>query len=111
MEERIAGLIEIVEDMRPMTVREVFYQATVRGLIEKTEVGYCKIQDTLAEMRRDGIIPYSWIVDFSRWQRKPRTFDSVKRPSKTPSNYARRSLNFAHCCETGASLRQRHSAA
>jgi hypothetical protein len=34
-----------------MTVRQVFYQATVRGVIEKTESGYNKVQTLLADGR------------------------------------------------------------
>ena len=30
-----------------MTVRQVFYQATVRGLVEKAETGYNKVQTDL----------------------------------------------------------------
>ena len=41
--------------MKPMTVRQVFYQATVRGIIEKTEAGYTKVQTDLVLMRRAGI--------------------------------------------------------
>jgi hypothetical protein len=37
MQLRLAGLRRIVEAVRPMTVRQVFYQATVQGLVEKTE--------------------------------------------------------------------------
>ena len=33
--------------MKPMTVRQVFYQATVRGIVEKTEAGYTKVQTDL----------------------------------------------------------------
>lgn len=43
VERRRARLLEIVEAMKPMTVRQVFYQATVRGLVEKSEAGYTKI--------------------------------------------------------------------
>jgi hypothetical protein len=64
--------------MRPMTVRQVFYQATVRGLIEKTEAGYAKVQTDLVAMRRDGWLPYNWLADNTRWQRKPRTFSNVE---------------------------------
>ena len=41
-----------------MTVRQVFYQATVRGLVEKAESGYGKIQTDLTIMRRAGELPY-----------------------------------------------------
>jgi hypothetical protein len=37
MEARYAALSAIVAEQKPMTVRQVFYQATVRGLIPKTE--------------------------------------------------------------------------
>ena len=47
-------LIEIIDAGRPMTVRQVFYQATVRGLVEKAESGYGKIQTDLTIMRRTG---------------------------------------------------------
>src|SRR4051794_15603536 len=35
--QRRRALYEIVKSMHPMTVRQVFYQATVRGLVEKAE--------------------------------------------------------------------------
>ena len=35
-----------------MIVRQVFYQATVRGLVEKAESGYGKVQTDLTVMRR-----------------------------------------------------------
>jgi hypothetical protein len=51
--------MEILEDMRPMTVRQVFYQATVRGLVQKEESGYDKVQTDLTKLRRAGEIPTS----------------------------------------------------
>jgi hypothetical protein len=89
---RLAGLRSIVADMRPMTVRQVFYQATVRGLVEKTERGYDKVQIALANMRRAGAMPYDWIVDFTRWQRKPRTFRDVNHALQETSRLYRKDL-------------------
>ena len=60
-EERRTVLKRIVAEMAPMTVRQVFYQATVRGIVEKTEGGYAKVQTDLAEMRRVGELPFGWI--------------------------------------------------
>jgi hypothetical protein len=77
VELRRASLFKIVESASPMTVRQVFYQATVRGIVEKSEGGYDKVQSDLVKMRRDGELPYGWLVDNTRWQRKPRTFDGV----------------------------------
>jgi len=61
-----------------MTVRQVFYQATERGIIEKTEGGYPKVQTDVTVMRLSGDLPYGWLADNTRWQRKPRMFDSVE---------------------------------
>ena len=74
MAERRDALYEIVAEQQPMTVRQVFYRATVRGIVEKTEDGYSKVQRMLADMRRDGELSYHWIADNTRWMRKPRTF-------------------------------------
>ena len=38
VEDRRVRLFEIVAEMRPMTVRQVFYQASVRGLVEKSRL-------------------------------------------------------------------------
>ena len=57
MEEFREALLAIVEEQQPMTVRQIFYQATVRDLVEKTERGYAKVQKSLAAMRRDGHPP------------------------------------------------------
>jgi len=57
MVDRFDALAEIVEEIQPCTVRQVFYQATVRGLIEKSEAGYGKVQIALVALRRSGVIP------------------------------------------------------
>ena len=75
-----------------MTVRQVFYQATVLGQVEKTEAGYRKVQHALAEMRRAGFLPYSWITDSTRWQRKPRTFSSIEEALNDTARLYRKSL-------------------
>lgn len=61
------GLYEIVEEHAPITVRGVFYRATTRGIVPKTEnEGYRPIQRELVKMRREGLIPWGWITDGSR---------------------------------------------
>src|SRR5947207_431740 len=78
MDARADVLLAIAEEMQPCTVRQVFYQATVRGAVEKTEAGYAKVQRLLADLRRAGALPWDWIADNTRWQRKPRTWDSLE---------------------------------
>jgi hypothetical protein len=92
IEERREALLAIIAAGNPMTVRQVFYQATVRGLVEKAETGYSKVQTDLTLMRRDGSLPYTWLADNTRWQRKPRTFDSVEDALKETAAFYRKSL-------------------
>jgi hypothetical protein len=90
--ERRQALFDIVQAMEPMTVRQVFYQATVRGLVEKAESGHAKVQVDLTVMRRAGELPYGWLADNTRWQRKPRTFASVEDALRDTAAFYRKSL-------------------
>jgi hypothetical protein len=95
---RRAALFDIVAEMKPMTVRQVFYQATVRDLIDKSEVGYNKVQTDLVQMRKAGVLRYDWLADNTRWQRKPDTFDSVEQALQDTARFYRKSLwNDADC--------------
>jgi hypothetical protein len=92
VERRRYALHEIVAQMRPMTVRQTFYQATVNDLVEKTELGYRMVQNDLVVMRREGWLPYDWLADNTRWQRKPRTFSSVKQALDDTARLYRKAL-------------------
>jgi hypothetical protein len=92
VEARREALREIIEDGQPMTVRQVLYQATVRGLVEKAESGYSKVQTDLTLMRRSGELPYDYLADNTRWQRKPRTFDGVAEALEHTARFYRKSL-------------------
>jgi hypothetical protein len=78
--------------MRPMTVRQAFYQATVRGIVEKSEAGYNKVQTDLVQMRRSGMLPYGWLADNTRWQRKPRSFGGIEEALKNCAEFYRKDL-------------------
>jgi len=86
------ALHAIVATMRPMTVRQVFYQATVRGIVEKTEAGYAKVQTDLVVMRKAGDLPYGWLADNTRWQRRPRTYDGIEDALEETARLYRKSL-------------------
>jgi hypothetical protein len=92
VDERRAVLYRIVSQMKPMTVRQVFYQATVQGIVEKSEAGYTKVQTDLVKMRREGELPYHWLADNTRWQRKPNTFGSVEEALEETARLYRKSL-------------------
>jgi hypothetical protein len=92
VEERRQALFDIVTAMRPMTVRQVFYQATVKNIVEKSEAGYTKVQNDLTLMRRSGDLPYGWLTDSTRVQRKPRTFDGVSAALEHTARFYRKDL-------------------
>jgi hypothetical protein len=92
MQARREALYDIVAEQQPMTVRQVFYQATVRGLIPKSENGYQMVATDLGNMRKDGELPYGWLADNTRWMRKPRTFDSMHEALQDTAKFYRRGL-------------------
>lgn len=83
----------IVARDRPMTVRQVFYQAVTRGLVDKTEPEYkttvCRL---LAEMRLSGELPFDWIADETRWMRKPSSYSSLDEMLLDAAQFYRRDL-------------------
>lgn len=92
MRQRRQGLYEIVAAAKPMTVRQVFYQATVHGIVDKTEQSYDKVQYDLLAMRRGGELPYDWIADSTRWQRKPTTFSNAEVALRAAARHYRKDL-------------------
>jgi hypothetical protein len=85
------ALYLIVEADPPMTVRQVFYQATVRGLVPKDEAkGYRVVQRRLVALREAKIIPYGWITDNARMVRRlNRWHDTEHFASEVASFYRR----------------------
>jgi hypothetical protein len=92
VEERRRAFYAVIEDGYPMTVRQVFYQATVHNLAPKTEAGYAMVQSDLVIMRRAGDLPYGWLADNTRWQRKPRTFNGIEEALEDTARFYRKSL-------------------
>lgn len=75
MFERGAFLVAYAEIYQPVTVRQLFYAATVHNLpgITKDDAGYVAVQRRVLELRREGQMPYSCVADSSRIHRKPAT--------------------------------------
>lgn len=87
-----SALAEIVREAAPMTVRQVYYQAVTRGLIDKTEQAYKGVCRLLGLMRRDRSIDYQDIADNTRWQRKPKTFGSIEDALAETARFYRRQV-------------------
>jgi hypothetical protein len=47
-------VIDYAATYSPVTIRQLYYQASVKGLVEKTEAGYAKVQRRVLELRRPG---------------------------------------------------------
>jgi hypothetical protein len=83
---------DVIKDDPPMTVRQVFYQLVARSVIEKTEEQYQgTVIRLMTEMRLDGSLPYSWVVDESRHVRITETYDSIEHALEETAKFYRRS--------------------
>jgi hypothetical protein len=51
-----------------------------------------KVQTDLVHMRRSGLLPYDWLADNTRWQRKPRTFESPAEALEAAAKLHRKAL-------------------
>jgi hypothetical protein len=98
MDERHQALLAIAATMQPMTVRQVFYQAAIGGIVDKSEAGYAKVQRALVNLRRAGRLPFDWIADNARWQRKPRSFRDPAEALRQTARFYRKAL-WAHADE------------
>lgn len=94
MEERAGFLIDYAHKHGPVTVRQLFYAATVAGVpgIDKTEAGYNKVQVQVLDLRRAGRLRYSSISDSTRYMRKPRTFNGWKDALEDTAQLYRKAL-------------------
>lgn len=67
------AIYDIARAEQPISVRGAFYRVLTHPLnlehhlVDKTESGYGKVQRHLLALRRRADIPYSWIVDGTRW--------------------------------------------
>jgi hypothetical protein len=74
-----AAIAKIFLEMEPkLTVRQIYYALTVRDIVPKTEAGYRQTDYQLNKMRENGIIPYGWIADNTRYCLKPVTDRSLE---------------------------------
>ncbi len=73
-----------------MTVRGMFYVLESLGVVKKTEQGYRKVQRQTVKLRREGLLPWSFVADLTRWRRVVETWDSVEDALRDVSRTYRR---------------------
>jgi hypothetical protein len=87
------AITETLAEHSPMTVRQVFYALTVRGVIEKTEAEYKQtVVRLLDQMRWDGDIDWDDISDATRWVHKSDSFTGPEHAICATTRFYRRDL-------------------
>lgn len=84
------AIVEIVEQMHPITVRGTFYQMEVIGLVPKDEKGYDVVQRELLKLRRAKVIPYGRITDGTRYVHRHQRWDGVGDFARHAAQFYRR---------------------
>jgi hypothetical protein len=87
------AIYDFLAEEYPATVRQVFYAMVSRGVVAKTEGEYKRtIVRLLSGLRRDGLIPWSWIADNTRWMRRWTTYSGIEQALRRTAETYRRSL-------------------
>jgi hypothetical protein len=86
-------IYEICAAHNPLSVRNLFYVLVSRDTIPKTENAYKNTVVRLAGvMRERGDLPWHWLVDSTRWMRKPRSFSGLADVLEQTAELYRRDL-------------------
>jgi hypothetical protein len=73
------AILAIFFEMKPrLTVRQIYYALTVRGIVQKDDPGYRQTCYQLKRMRENNLIPHGWIADNTRFHIKPDTDSSLE---------------------------------
>ena len=90
--DREAAIFDWADQQKPVTVRQLFYRLSTLDLVPKTDAGYKAIGRICTKMREAGDLPYTWLVDNTRWQRKPKTYSSLEDALQLTAETYRKSL-------------------
>jgi hypothetical protein len=72
------AVIDLTETYDVMTVRGIFYKLSTVAVVPKSESGYRAVQRQVLQMRRDGVLDWSFVADGTRWQRLSPMYDSIE---------------------------------
>ena len=86
------ALVRLAIKHAPATIRQVYYQAVVAGLVPKDEAAYRTISERLVLLREQGRVPWDAIADRTRSQRKPPTWASIRSAVAAVRRYYRRDV-------------------
>jgi hypothetical protein len=86
------AIVDAVRADHPMTLRGVYYRVVSAGAVEKTERAYQLVGRQLLKLRRNGVVPYSWITDGTRWVTRPTTWSGIDEMLEDAAASYRRAL-------------------
>lgn len=69
--------ITILEEDKPMTVRQVYYQLVSLQLIDNNRSQYQAVSNLLVEARKAGLVPWEWVEDRLRRPREISMWDDL----------------------------------
>lgn len=88
---KAAVIAEVAIDCEPITLRGLFYRCVSCGLYPDTgEKHYNSVKRLTGQMRKIGIIPYTWLVDSIRSTEKPRSWSGLQDFAETVRNAYRK---------------------
>ena len=69
--------IGLLEDERPMTLRQLFYGLISAGKLQNKPAEYQRLGTLMSRIREAGIVPRSWLVDHTRTTFKPSSWSGL----------------------------------
>jgi hypothetical protein len=101
MEQLARQIIHVLSADHPQSTRHVFYRMTDPRLpepVEKSKAGCVTVQRLLVQLRRQGLIPYGWIIDATRRGYFTRTWNNpADAVAEVASLYRRSYWGSASC--------------
>lgn len=74
----ILAVADEIREERSITLRQLYYALTVRAVLAKTKADYKRLAQITSEMRRSGLMPYTWLEDGTRVTYIPPIHESAK---------------------------------
>ena len=74
-------ILKVTDEIREgatVTLRQLYYALTVRGVLAKTETAYKRLAQITSLMRREKAMPYAWIEDGTRVTYVPSTWVNAR---------------------------------
>ena len=95
---RYDAIMDFTKAQQPVTVRQVYYNLAAKSLVPKNNNGYQQVARACQFLRRSERMPWEWVVDNSRWIRKPTTHNSIQDALLETARVYRRALWYSQSC-------------